>query len=131
MKANKYKWEHKSDFISMDTTFFKGREREIISYGIENVLKLYITSFRRETRNAICLSDLNFFIALNCSRKRNFQKPMTVQTFFCVYYPGYRVIIPFGTNRLCYKCGWVLCELLKIVIKLYFKNTHFTSSEYT
>lgn len=72
MKVNKYKWEYKSDFIFMDIIFFKGREREIISYSIENVFKLYIIFFRREIRNVICLLDFNFFIVLNCFRKINF-----------------------------------------------------------
>lgn len=96
----------------------------------EMFLNCVLTTFRKENRNVICLLDFNSYITLNRSGKIHFQKPMAGQTFLCIYCPGYHMIIPFGTNRLYYKCGRVLSELLKIVIKLYFKNTHFTSSEY-
>lgn len=117
----KFKWEHRNDLTSMNTAFFQDRKREIINCGIQNVLKLCGTTFRKENRNVICLLDLNFYITLNRSGKIHFQKPAAGQTFLCIYYASYHMIIPFGRNRLYYKCGRVLLELLKTAIKLYFK----------
>lgn len=110
----------------MVAAIFKGRKREIISYSIENVPKLYVTTFRKENRNVIRLLDLNFRIALNCFGKVNFQKPMAEKTFLCVYLYDYI----FWNNQTVLQMWASFIQIAENYHKALFKNIYFTFSEY-